>query len=300
MKDLIKTTKHQDLIYDIGLHKGEDTEFYLRKGFRVIAFEALPELVHYCKNRLKLFIDQGQLIIIEGAIVDLEMINAGQEKVLFYKNDDSSVWGTVHKNWAERNERLGTTSSTLEVNAINIVEVIREHGVPHFMKIDIEGCDMVCIYALKKFQERPDYLSIESDKINLENIKLEIDLLDDLGYDCFQAIEQSEIPLYQSSPNPPREGKYVAHQFGRGSSGLFGAELGNEWKSKNEIIRRYRTIRYGYYLLGDDGVMNQWKFRGSTRLRNIVRRFLRLFTRAAVPGWYDTHARHSCVTASKN
>lgn len=32
--DLINIPKHKDLVYDIGMHKGEDTEFYLRKGFR--------------------------------------------------------------------------------------------------------------------------------------------------------------------------------------------------------------------------------------------------------------------------
>jgi hypothetical protein len=32
------------LIYDVGAHKGEDTEFYLIRGFSVIAIEAVPEL----------------------------------------------------------------------------------------------------------------------------------------------------------------------------------------------------------------------------------------------------------------
>jgi len=39
--------KHHDLIYDVGLHKGEDAEFYLRKGFRVVAFEADSDLVDF-------------------------------------------------------------------------------------------------------------------------------------------------------------------------------------------------------------------------------------------------------------
>jgi 16S rRNA A1518/A1519 N6-dimethyltransferase RsmA/KsgA/DIM1 with predicted DNA glycosylase/AP lyase activity len=43
MLDLIPTPKHKDLIYDVGMHHGEDTEFYLRKGFRVVAFEADPD-----------------------------------------------------------------------------------------------------------------------------------------------------------------------------------------------------------------------------------------------------------------
>jgi hypothetical protein len=59
------TPKHDDLIYDVGLHKGEDAEFYLRKGFRVVAFEADPDLIAFCKGRLKEFIDQGQLTIVQ-------------------------------------------------------------------------------------------------------------------------------------------------------------------------------------------------------------------------------------------
>ena len=34
--------KYSDLIYDVGFHQGEDTAYYLKKGFRVVAFEAHP------------------------------------------------------------------------------------------------------------------------------------------------------------------------------------------------------------------------------------------------------------------
>jgi hypothetical protein len=36
-----------NLIFDMGLHKGEDTDFYLRKGFDVVAFEANPFLIEH-------------------------------------------------------------------------------------------------------------------------------------------------------------------------------------------------------------------------------------------------------------
>jgi FkbM family methyltransferase len=290
---LFGTPKHEDLIYDVGMHKGEDTEFYLRKGFRVIAFEADPDLVRTCRHRLKEYIAQGRLTIVEGAILDLDAIGAGQRTVQFYRNDNVSVWGTVRVNWAERNARLGTSSRLIQVDAVDFVGVIHEHGVPHFMKIDIEGCDMVCIKALRSFSERPDYVSIESDKTSFANIKREIDALTDLGYDCFQAIEQSAIPLSQSPPYPPTEGEYVAQRFAEGSSGLFGSELGEKWRSKDEILRQYRAVRLGYYLLGDEGTMKQWRFRGAWRLRWLTCSLLSLLTKAAVPGWYDTHARHS-------
>jgi hypothetical protein len=33
-----------DLIFDIGAHRGEDTEYYLRRGFRVVAVECEPSI----------------------------------------------------------------------------------------------------------------------------------------------------------------------------------------------------------------------------------------------------------------
>ena len=299
MKTPLYAPKQPDLIYDVGLHKGEDAEFYLRKGFRVVAFEADSDLIALCTKRLKEFIDQGQLTIVHGAIVDPNLIGDGRKTVPFYKNWDVSAWGTVRADWVERNARLGTSSSVTEVAAINFADAIRQFGVPYFMKIDIEGCDTVCVSALSEFEERPTYISIESDKTGIEIIKLEIDLFTKLGYTSFQAVEQSAIPVSQSPPHPPREGKYVAQRFENGSSGLFGLDLEDQWKSKHEILRQYRLIRLGFFLLGDDGIMIKWKFRGSDRLRLLAERVVRHFTHAAVPGWYDTHARHSCADASR-
>ena len=288
------TPKHGDLIYDVGLHKGEDAEFYLRKGFRVVAFEADPDLVGCCRERLKEFLENGQLTIVEGAIVNPDSLKAGPRTVRFYKSD-MSVWGTVNADWAERNARLGTSSNVIEVEAINFADAIREHGVPYFMKIDVEGCDRFCIGALSGFAERPTYVSIESDKTSLVNIEHEIDLFSKLGYSSFQAVEQSKIPLSQVPPHPPREGIYIAQHFEEGSSGLFGLELEGKWKSRHEILHQYRFIRLGYVLVGDDGIMSKWRFRGAARLRRFAQRVIGHFTHEAVPGWYDTHARHSCA-----
>jgi FkbM family methyltransferase len=292
------TPKHHDLIYDVGLHNGEDSEFYLRKGYRVVAFEANPDLVASCRVRLKEFIDNGRLTIIEGAIVGLDVIASGLKKVRFYKNSAYSGWGTVSPGWAERNVRFGTSISIIEVDTINFVDVISDHGVPYFMKIDIEGCDTVCISALSAFKERPTYVSIESDKTSFRNIRREIDMFTKLGYTSFKAVEQSKIHLFQSPPYPPREGKYVNQRFEAGSSGLFGSELEGKWKSRRGILHQYRFIRLSYFLLGDDGVMRKWRFRGAMRLRLLTERVVGHFTHGALPGWYDTHARHSCADVS--
>jgi len=44
-------------IFDVGLHKGEDTEYYLTRGFRVVAIEANPDLVLFCTEKFRKFID---------------------------------------------------------------------------------------------------------------------------------------------------------------------------------------------------------------------------------------------------
>jgi len=294
---MVTSPKHPDLIYDVGMHLGEDTEFYLRKGFRVVGFEADPRHVQLCRGRFAEAIADGRLILVEGAIVAGSALSAGQQRVAFYRNETLSVWGTANVEWADRNARRGATSSQIEVAAVDFGAALEANGIPHYLKIDIEGSDLVCLEALKRSEARPDYLSLESSKTSYASIRQEIALLSELGYDRFQAVEQSELPTLQSPPFPPREGGYDARQFERGSSGLFGAELSGTWKSRREILNLYRAIRLGYVLVGDEGILSRWTFRGSSRLQSWARRLVHRLTRAAVPGWYDTHARHCSVPA---
>jgi predicted RNA methylase len=41
----------KDLVYDVGLHNGDDTAFYLHQGFRVIAIDADPRAAAAAKQR---------------------------------------------------------------------------------------------------------------------------------------------------------------------------------------------------------------------------------------------------------
>ena len=48
--------------------------------------------------------------------------------------------------------------------------------------------------ALKAFDERPDYLSIESNKVDLAEVQKELNVLSALGYEKFMAVQQADIP----------------------------------------------------------------------------------------------------------
>lgn len=274
------------LIYDVGMHKGEDSDFYLKKGFKVIGFEADPDLAELCRQRFSDELSTGQLILVEGAIVDVTEQQGSDGKIRFFKNQDTSVWGTVVDDWAERNEKLGSTSEIIEVPMIDFSACLTRFGIPYYMKIDIEGMDTVCLNCLKDFSKRPDYVSIESNKESFDKLKEEFALLQELGYDKFQLINQSRITS-QKEPKDSMEGSYINYKFKRGASGLFGNDLSKKWISANDSVERYRGIFQGYKLLGDRSFISRLPF-GSF----MIKVFNRL---TSFPGWYDTHAKHSSV-----
>jgi FkbM family methyltransferase len=280
-----KVTKHSDLVFDLGLHKGEDTGFYLAKGFRVVAFEADPELISECRDRFSAEIASGRLEIVEGAIVDSPAVG---DTITFYKNPAVTVWGTVDPAWRDRNERAGWESEEITVPAVDFGRCIEKYGIPYYMKIDIEGADILSLKKLGDFEPKPDYVSIESSKVSLEAIDTELDILQGLGYDSFKAVQQATVPG-SVAPRPAFEGSDIDYTFPRDASGLFGRELAGKWLNRGQVKRSYRWIFVGYRIFGNDTFVR--KNRITRKMWQLLQRLLR----RPIPGWFDTHARHSTV-----
>jgi FkbM family methyltransferase len=130
----------EKIIYDIGMHAGRDTEFYLKKGFKVVAIEANPALVEKATIKFKEDISTGRLIIIDKAIAP-----AGVDTIEFYTNEKHDDWGTIIPDW-NRGQDAGFKSIT--VQTVPLQTIIQTHGVPYYMKIDIEGADTLCLQSL--------------------------------------------------------------------------------------------------------------------------------------------------------
>ena len=62
--------RRNNLVFDVGLHRGEDTRFYLAKGFDVVAVEAMPDLARRAAEELRDYVDSGQLVIENVAIAE--------------------------------------------------------------------------------------------------------------------------------------------------------------------------------------------------------------------------------------
>lgn len=259
-----------DLIYDLGMHRGEDTAFYLAKGYRVVAVEADPDLAAAARLKFSDAIASRRLVIVDKAI------STAPGRVTLHRNA-RSVWNTLDASWAARNELRGHHSEPVEIEATTLPEVMREHGVPFYLKIDIEGMDMVALASLDAFYDRPKYISLESDKCSFRALREEFATLRRLGYSKFKIVDQNGVPK-QREPSPAMHGVTSGQPLAYGSSGLFGEEAPGSWISEEDAIERYRSIFLRYALVGDDPYLR------SKALRKVLKYL------GFQASWYDTHA----------
>lgn len=270
-----------DLIYDVGLHKGEDAEFYLKMGFKVIGIEANPDLVKHCRTRFRHELASSQLQIIAGAIAPASK----GPSITFYKNSDS-VLSTIDKARAERASSLGHKSESVVLPRLDVADVFGSHGVPYFLKVDVEGVDQLVLEGLKLQTDRPQYISVESDKVDFDDVEAELGLLRELGYRKFKAVQQQRIPgsVVQAKC---LDGKVIEHTFEPGASGLFGDDLPGPWLDYDSILHCYRSIFRDYRFFGDGTVMSKFPICALP-----FKAVYKLCTgqRGPLPGWYDTHA----------
>ena len=224
--------RSDDLIFDFGMCFCEDTDFYLRKGFRVVGIEANPAACRDAERRYTTEIASGQFTVLNRAIASMSA------PLAFYlcttESARSTASGGLREFWSARGDRF----EEIEVGGISPSEVIEKYGVPHYAKIDIEGYDLHCVQAFAKYAEKPRYMSVEVDFRRTDEL---INRLEDMGYRRFALVGQRGVPQ-QKPPTNAAEGRYVSYEFTLGCSGLFGRELPVEWADRRTTKRRIREV----------------------------------------------------------
>jgi FkbM family methyltransferase len=266
----------ENLIFDIGMHKGEDSDFYLKKGFRVIGVEANPALSDYCGKRFQNELKSGQMTIVNKAIAE----HSGT--IDFYINEQVSVWGTADRDWMLRNQKLGKESQVIHVSSLRMDDILNEYGTPYYMKVDIEGLDHLCILAIVGKFDKPRYVSVETHAWSYDETHKLLTLLGTAGYKSFKIVSQLGV-CNQMCPNPAREGAYVDHQFSPYASGLFGKELPGRWLTRTEAESQFRRLYFDIRMLGPHhgvlrGIKNRYAF-------GVLHRVFR-----NSQDWFDIHA----------
>ncbi len=203
----------EDLIYDLGANQGEDTEFYLAKGFRVVAVEANPVLHAQLAQRFAGAVVAGRLVLLHCGVWD------SAATLPFYLNEDNHHWSSFEREYGTRE---GSRFQVVPVACSPLPALLRRFGVPRYLKVDVEGADRLVLAGLAGFAPLPNYVSVEEYGV------VGFGDLAALGYRQFQVVPQRDKG-WAVPPQPPREGSYAWRRFTDRDSGLFGEELPGEW-----------------------------------------------------------------------
>jgi len=223
---------NNDLIFDLGFHNGDDTDFYLKKGFKVIAVEADPALVKAGNKRFRDAIDTGDLIILNKAV------SATEGTVSFYVNPHKSDWSSCDKRLAEID---GSKAKEVKVKSVSFSDLVREFGVPRYAKVDIEGQDTGVASELHLLKKKPEFISFETSKQTYMGL---FSALYMAGYQRFQLVNQLKNPERARPEQKKTEGTSIDYRFSAYSSGYFGEDLpAGKWLTFDEALSRYMKYK---------------------------------------------------------
>jgi FkbM family methyltransferase len=217
----------RNLIFDVGLHVGQDTEFYLKKGFRVVAFDANKELCDAANKRFGGDVKSGRLTIVHAAVGHYD----GEAQ--FFINDSVTEWSSLDRRLGSR----GGEAREVRVPMVSMQTAFAEFGIPYYLKIDIEGHDEDPIRGMLPCRVKPVYVSYEASSF------AGAALLYAQGYTRFAVVMQNLVPA-SKLPIPAREGELVEHHFVMGSSGPFGLEVAGNWGDIDGCLRQQAAWRY--------------------------------------------------------
>lgn len=229
------------LIIDVGMHNGDDTAYYLKEGFNIVAIEADPTLCEKGAVRFKEAISEGRLKILNIGISDKE------GTFPFYVNLSLNQWSSFGAEMGMR----GGKYKTIQIKATRFENILKEYGTPYYLKIDIEGFDTYCVAAINP-ADLPQYLSCEGQEITI------LEQMYSLGYRKFKIIDQFYAHKnlnINNAKNPlhywyyflrfsvlKRVKSFYKIEFPKDSSGPFGEKAFGEWMTFEEVSERYHQF----------------------------------------------------------
>jgi FkbM family methyltransferase len=170
-----------DLVFDIGAHVGDRIAAFRRLEARVVAVEPQPALV----MTLRLFYGRDPSVIIEAAAVgrqpgSIELsLNLDNPTVSTASSDfikaAAHAPGWQGQAWGRR----------VQVRLTTIDALIARHGMPAFIKIDVEGFEAE---ALAGLGQPAQALSFEFTTIQRDVARACVERCSALGYRSFNAI----------------------------------------------------------------------------------------------------------------
>ena len=280
--------RDRELVFDIGLHNGDDAAYYLDLGYVVVGVEANPLLAAQCTLRFENEIRQGRMKVVNAGVLK----EPGE--FTFYRNLRDDGWSS----FLPEKGKHGGEWEELRIPCITTQQLIEEHGKPFFMKVDIEGADLQTLHSITP-ATAPAYVSLE-----LNCIDPILERLIELGYSAFKFVNGETYwptpPIFDhqigwrllrkigrlapfvrngisrlpqgfrpnSEYDPPGKHSPAEYPFGRYSSGPFGEQAAGLWRTCAAALRWFGALKDNYRRAAKEDSF-----------------------------WWDVHARHSSSTS---
>ncbi len=202
-----------ELIFDIGMSEGNDTAFYLAKGFRVVGLEPDVRMFYALQERFAAEIASSQLVLLNLAAG----ARHGEIVEFFHHNQAQGISGLSNS----RSE-FASGYESYHVMTIDWTALTEKYGVPHYAKIDIEGHEVAFLNGAAPNSPLPSFISAECYSLAPARA------LHALGYGLFKLIDQNSPGGFQL-PEHQSEGGAISWPEFSHASGPFGRDLPGEW-----------------------------------------------------------------------
>lgn len=281
--------RDDQLVFDLGFHKGEDSAYYLNAGYRVVAVEADPGLYAQGVSWFWESINKGQLTLINAAVVGWRR-KQSFDTIQFHPHPTNTLWGTASASYCQRNAHTHGKphGSEVVVPTISLEQLVTKYGCPYFLKIDIEGMDTEVVNDLERLTTVPAFVSWETGKQDLGKVIASHLRMRRLGYQRFRIVQQKNInEKFQRSGTSQKVPPFSEH-----SSGPMPDRHPLGWISVTGAITRY-ILLFGIYRLIGPGSPFWWAERHRSPFVHAIPCRLRNFLESrsiAFPGWFDSHA----------
>ncbi len=198
------------LVFDIGVSEGNDTAFYLAKGFRVIGVEADRATCVKLRHRFAGEIASGALQLLNFAA----SFNFGDPVEFFVHQEHQHLSGLTKQELPNVNNAYAKET----VLTINWKTLLAQQGLPRYVKIDIEGNEPSFLRSMLASPQMPEFISVECHQME------PVELLHRLGYRRFRLVDQYP-PGGLQLPARQIEGRPVAAPNFDHASGPFGLDV---------------------------------------------------------------------------
>lgn len=217
--------------YDIGMHNGDDTHYYLSKGFDVVSVEANPTLCEAAAERFANELSSNRLKILNLAISDKE------GEIDFYVHKQQSEWSTIVPPAEDASEW-----TAMQVKTARLQDIVPPDRPADFMKIDIEGADYFALDSLEKSGRAPNAIVCEAHSLKI------LSKLICMDYKRFRLINAKAVrKAYKKHRITTLSGERIRFGFSKHSSGPAGLDLPGEWYSAEQAAQLWgvRALMFG-------------------------------------------------------